>query len=132
MPVTHIVDAPRDGIDSIWGIAKHYGVSFEETKRLNPSFASRRPPFYLNNCDAVTVPDPPAGAPTPAKPTQLTAKCPCGVYKLSTPFLIAQATDSYLTPVTGNIHSIVEAPKTLASDKTTLTRSVEVCHQESL
>ncbi len=55
MPEIHVVNK-KDRLNSLWKISKCYGVSFQELKKLNPSFKGRIPQYWVNNGDKVILP----------------------------------------------------------------------------
>ncbi|AUX38489.1 MULTISPECIES: LysM domain-containing protein [Sorangium] len=91
MPDTYIVQTG----DSLWGISKKLGVSFQQIKSLNPSLKPRSPPYGISPGDVIVVP--PAQRRGEIKRT--CEKCnDCIVYQLAKPFLIAKAVDSTIVP----------------------------------
>lgn len=56
MPETHVV-RDNDGLNSLWSVAEHYRVSWQELLEANPKLKDRRPEYGLNVGDEVFFPD---------------------------------------------------------------------------
>jgi len=53
LPQYHIVDAPKDGLNSLSKIAKRYGTTTEELKKLNPDV--KPPKYIIKNGDKIRI-----------------------------------------------------------------------------
>ncbi len=56
MPKEHIVNK-KDGLNSLWKIAKHYNVSFQELKQKNSHLKDRDPAYWINIGDKILLPE---------------------------------------------------------------------------
>ncbi len=56
MPKEHIVNK-KDGLNSLWKIAKHYNVSFQELKQKNSHLKDRDPEYWINIGDKILFPE---------------------------------------------------------------------------
>lgn len=53
---THIVNTEKDHLDSLWKIAVHYGVDFDQLKKSNPHIKNRKDYHYIINGDVIYLP----------------------------------------------------------------------------